>query len=183
MVKKANHYNFVIFMSNQMSSRIAFWGLILLLVTSGCGGPQKPEGMPPLYPCSITIIQDESPLAGAIVSLVSPSGDGKWSSSGQTDEKGIAKLITYGQFQGAPEGSYHVTVSKRISDGDPPKPNVDENGRVLGPPVLVVPSYIELIALEFTSSKTTPLTIEVKPAKKGNDQTFDVGKSVQVKSH
>ena len=166
-----------------MSSRIVFYILILLLIQSGCGGPQKPEGMPQLYPCSITIIQDDAPLAGAIVSLVSQNGDGKWSSSAQTDEKGVAKLITYGQFQGAPEGNYHVTVSKRISDGDPPPPNVDENGRVLGPPVTVVPSYIELVAMEYTSSKSTPLTIEVKPAKKGNDQTFDVGKAVQVKSN
>ncbi|MCL2118665.1 MAG: carboxypeptidase-like regulatory domain-containing protein [Planctomycetaceae bacterium] len=161
-----------------------FCSLVLLLFQGGCGGgPQKPEGMPPLYPCSITIIQDETPLAGAVVSLISPDGDGKWSSSAQTDEKGVAKLITYGQFQGSPAGTYHVTVSKRVSDGEPPKPNVDENGRVLGPPTLVVPSYIELVAMEYTSSKTTPLTIEVKPAKKGNDQTFDVGKAVQMKSN
>ena len=166
-----------------MSSRIVFCVLILLLIQSGCRGPQKPEGMPPLYPCSITIIQDDAPLVGAIVSLISQTGDGKWSSSAQTDEKGVAKLITYGQFQGSPEGNYHVTVSKRISDGEPPKSNVDESGRVLGPPVIVVPSYIELVAMEYTSSKTTPLTIEVKPVKKGNDQTFDIGKAVQVKSN
>jgi hypothetical protein len=162
-----------------MFSRIAFLSLILLLFQNGCGGPQKPDGMPPLYPCSITILQDETPLAGAVVALV---GDGKWASHGQTDEKGVAKIITYGQFQGSPEGTYLVTVSKRISEGDPPKSNVDENGRVLGPPTLVVPSYVELVASEYTSSKTTPLTIEVKPAKKGNDQTFDVGKAVHVKS-
>jgi len=167
-----------------MSFRVLFCISIVILIQGGCGGPQRPDGMPPLYPCSITIIQDGAPLEGAIVSLLSQSGDGKWSSSAQTDEKGVAKLITYGQFHGAPEGSYHVTVSKRVSDGDPPKPNVDESGRVLGlptaPPVI---SYIELVAMEYTSSKTTPLTLEVKPAKKGNDQTFDVGKAVQVKSN
>ncbi|MDR1958188.1 MAG: carboxypeptidase-like regulatory domain-containing protein [Planctomycetaceae bacterium] len=149
----------------------------VLLMLNGCGGAKKPEGMPPLYPCQITITQEGKPLADAVVSLASENN--KWQSSAQTDTKGVAELITYGQFLGVPAGTYKVLVVKRELDGPPPVSNTDAEGRVLGGPQgqPSFPKYIERVHPVYSAKESSPLTIEIKPMKSGNDQTFEVGKS------
>lgn len=87
---------------------------VLSVAFLGCGpkGPKKPDGMPELFPCVLTLTKGGAPVDGAIVTLHPTSGDSQWKPSGVSDAQGVVKLATYGNFPGAPAGSYKVTVMK-----------------------------------------------------------------------
>ena len=87
-----------------------------VLLFSGCSGEPLPPGIPKLYPATLTVIQDGKPLAGAgvILTNVDPSSD--WSAGGATDQNGVLKLRTLGRYDGAPVGTYRVSVQKIIED-------------------------------------------------------------------
>jgi hypothetical protein len=78
---------------------------------TGCQEKTLP-GMPKRYPASITIIQDGKPLTDAQVILINIDPTSNWSGGGNTDQNGIVRLRTLGQFDGIPEGTYKVGVSK-----------------------------------------------------------------------
>jgi hypothetical protein len=120
----------------------------VILFLPGCGGAKKPDGLPELHPCHITITLNGVPLDGAIVSL--SGNDGRFPGNGFTDKQGIAVIRTRGQFIGVAEGTYKVTVSKIQS---PPSTGKDE-GSTEEPKPLVNPKY--------ASSTTTPLECIVK---------------------
>ncbi|MDR1270918.1 MAG: carboxypeptidase-like regulatory domain-containing protein [Planctomycetaceae bacterium] len=69
-------------------------------------------GMPKRYPASLTVIQDGKPLADAQVVLINIDPNSNWSGGGNTDKNGVVQLRTLGQFNGIPEGTYKVGVSK-----------------------------------------------------------------------
>ena len=87
---------------------------VLSVAFLGCGpkGPKKPDGMPELFPCVLTLTKGGAPVDGAIVTLHPTSGDSQWKPSGVSDAQGVVNLATYGNFPGAPAGSYKVTVMK-----------------------------------------------------------------------
>ena len=93
--------------------------LIALFIIVGCGGEQRPDGMPRLYPAAITVMQGGSPLAEASVVLFpEDSANERWAPMGTTDASGVAVLRVDGRYEGAPLGTYKVTVSKlEIIDG------------------------------------------------------------------
>ncbi|MDO5552368.1 MAG: carboxypeptidase-like regulatory domain-containing protein [Planctomycetia bacterium] len=82
-----------------------------LLSGPGCGGPDRPADMPKLHKISIKLTQNGQPVDGAQVSL-QPQSPSKWSSGGLSDTSGICRPRTQGKFDGVPQGSYDVTVSK-----------------------------------------------------------------------
>jgi hypothetical protein len=88
-----------------------FSGVFLLFFLTGCQEKTLP-GMPQLYPASITITQDGKPLADAQVILINIDPKTNWSGGGNTDRNGVVRLRTLGQFNGIPEGTYKVGVSK-----------------------------------------------------------------------
>ncbi|MDR0703577.1 MAG: carboxypeptidase-like regulatory domain-containing protein [Planctomycetaceae bacterium] len=136
--------------------------LIFLVLMVGCMREQRPEGMPTLYPCTITIIQDGKPLAGAMVTLYTESSeDRRWPPGGTTNPQGVISIKVLGKYSGAPAGTYKVTVEKQETE------NVDSN------------SYytISLVETQYINVQDTPLKIDVTP--QGVNQTFDVGKPVQ----
>src|SRR5690606_8372893 len=91
----------------------------LLASLIGCG-ESRPEGLPALFPASVTIEQDGKPLSDATVTLVpTDPALARWPVGGQTDATGTANLKTYMQYEGAPAGSFKVTVNKNITKGDP----------------------------------------------------------------
>ncbi|MDR2704683.1 MAG: carboxypeptidase-like regulatory domain-containing protein [Planctomycetaceae bacterium] len=136
--------------------------LIFLVLVVGCSGEQRPEGMPTLYPCTITITQDGKPLAGAMVTLYTESSeDRRWSSGGTTNPQGVISIKVLGKYLGAPAGTYKVTVEKQEIE------NVDSNSYY----------HISLVETQYIKVQDTPLKIEVTP--QGVNQTFDVGKPIQ----
>ncbi|MBQ2789787.1 MAG: hypothetical protein IJE97_09125 [Thermoguttaceae bacterium] len=128
------------------------------LCVVGCGGPEKPDGLPELTPCRLILTQDGEPLADATARFVyQGDGDvGRWAVAGVSNDKGVVEVLTHGQFKGAPSGRYAVVVTKETTEQD------GETSKVYS-----------LIASEFTLQTTTPLTLEV-----GDDaveETFDLG--------
>jgi hypothetical protein len=134
--------------------------VVFCLLFTGC--PQyRPEGMPPLYPCKITITQENKPLAGATVTLFDQSSEDKrWSSGGITDAQGNIQIKTWGKYQGTSIGKYKITVTKQ---------ELEEVGNKV--------NYFSLVELKHTKMETTPFEIEVTT--KGATQIFDVGKPVK----
>jgi hypothetical protein len=136
--------------------------LIFLVLVAGCAREQRPEGIPTLYPCNITITQDGKPLAGAMVTLYTESSeDRRWSPGGTTDSQGVIQIKVLGKYLGAPAGTYKVTVAKHEIE------NVDSNSYY----------HVSLVETQYIKVKDTPLKIEVTP--QGVTQTFDVGKPIQ----
>ena len=102
--------------------------------------------MPELIPCEVTVKLDDSPLPGATIRLLSassPSSKKTWSVSGTTDASGVAKMQTYGEYIGVPEGEYTVLISKSQTDDVPRDAMSGGNIRMdrSRPQILVDPSF------------------------------------------
>ncbi len=159
---------------------------LILLVVPGCGD-SRPEGMPKLYPAKVTITQDGSPLADATVGFVSEnSALTRWPAGGVTDANGIATIHTYGQYPGAPEGSFKVIVTKTINEGDPmptyPGGNATpdqmrEYDRALKTGNFAI---FQVVHKDYRIAKTSKLQADVKSSG-ANEFTFDIGKAVKEK--
>lgn len=151
--------------------------LVCLLSVFGCGGgPQRPAGMPALHPCVITVLQEGKPLAGVTVSLVIAEGEPQWKGGATTDERGVATVVTYGEFPGVRVGLHKVLLTKRESIAPLPPSNVDAQGRIMGGPTMA-PSMIpakDYIDPKYSDEKTTEFSIDIKP-KQQNTATLDVG--------
>lgn len=145
-------------------------GMILLFFT-GCFGEKRPEGFPKLYPLSIEIVQEGTPLVGAGVALVSDDANlSRWPSGGVTDEKGIVQIHTY-QYPGAPEGSFKVTVTKTLTEG--------AQSDILATGKGNTQKVYELVDSKYSVADKTPLTIEVKAGTTPVSK-LDVGKKVKT---
>ena len=144
-----------------------FMALIIVLGVAGCSQSNRPEGLPKLYSCQITITQDGKPLPEASIQFIGGES-AKWPISGLTDASGIAKMVTYGQFPGVPAGDYHVVVQKTV-----------ENVLTVGSDYSSGSSDIySLVEVKFTKAEETDLEISVSTGR--NSQTFEVGKEVRV---
>jgi len=138
-----------------------FLCLLALGIIVGCG-PQLPDGMPRLYPVTITVTQDGVPLEGANIVL---SGVDYWVSTGSTDSQGIARLYTQGRYPGVPEGTHNVTVTKVGTEGEPPPPNPfdAESARIFQEYQQSGQTFrqFHVIPANYRDAATTPLTVEV----------------------
>lgn len=159
--------------------------LCLFFFVFGCNrGPKMPEGMPkPIKGVEVTVMQEGTPLADASVTFTAVDGSNiKWFIRGQTDSNGIAKMMTYGKFEGAPIGKYKVVITKR--EETPSKltvPGDDDPNKVAAYQDALEkesrPMY-DLVDPAFSSSKKTPAEIEIGNA--SLKHTIDVGKAVRI---
>ena len=141
------------------------WVTFLISLIGGCGGgPKKPDGLPKLFPMTITLMQDGAPLADAVVTLVPASGTMQWGSGGYSDAQGKAVIKTHGDFPGAPAGNYKVTVLKREIEKSGGEGNFTE---------------YYLVESLYEAAETTPLQVEVGSETK--EAEFDVGQSIRKK--
>jgi hypothetical protein len=146
--------------------------LILFFATfTGCGQrSQRPDDLPQLSPCKITVTQDGVPLQEANVVMFSKETSVKYrNATGMTDNNGIAEMRTYG-FSGVPVGVYKIMVKKTILEGA--KEYVDE----LGTPQVSGGKDYNLVNQKYQDEKTTDLEIEVTSG--NNEISIDVGKPV-----
>lgn len=144
-------------------------------LAAGCQkGEPTPEGMPELYPASVTILQEGVPLANASIRILPENGTSRWSSGGSTDASGVAVLRTHGKFEGVPAGSYKMTVSK-IEMPDLPKVELSQ---LDAPPATDGATY-DLVAPEYSYPNQTPLRLEVA-AGPNTYEPFDLGPAVRV---
>ncbi|MDR0335596.1 MAG: hypothetical protein LBI18_00730 [Planctomycetaceae bacterium] len=134
---------------------------------SGCNQSQRPAGLPPLHPCTITVTQNGEPIADVSVQLVSKE-ESVWSVTGITDTSGNAILVTFGQFRGAPVGDYKVVLSKRLTETNTPASEY----------VSGITQVYSLIDVKYTDSETSPLEMSVKKGR--NAMSFEIGSPVRV---
>ena len=141
-----------------------FLCLLSFGIVVGCG-PKLPVGMPKLYPVTITVMQDGTPLEGATVVL--SGGSGVWSATGLTDAQGKTNLHTQGQYAGVPEGKFKVAVTKAISEGEPPPsrpmPGDVESQRRYEDYQQSGKTYqrFHTTPLEYRSAETSPLMVDI----------------------
>jgi hypothetical protein len=147
--------------------------IFVLLIVNGCSQSIH-EGLPSLYPCSITVIQNGKPLAEANVSLIRLDGETKWIVCGVTNSSGVATIQTQMRYSGAPEGKYKVRISKTVSEGQAKLvPSGDaEQPLSTGD----IPSYF-VIDPKYDHFNTTPFEISINNSK--NKESFDVGQSIK----
>lgn len=157
-----------------MKKNIAFVVAVLFVTTiCGCKKDDRPEDMPPLFPCVITVVQEGTPLDGASVNFEPGEGaNAKYRAAGITNEQGKAIMKTYG-FDGAPEGTYKVIVRKLVVEEGPKVINSD------GEEVTTYGKEYQAVEQEYRDAKTTPHKIEITNSKKTLEATFDVGKPVK----
>lgn len=157
--------------------------LAALASTVGCG-PKLPDGMPKLNPTTITVIQDGKPLADAMVSLKAVDESIKWTSGGTTDAKGVATIVTHGQYKGVPAGKFKVAVAKTVGEGTPPPPSPidEESARKYQEYIDSGATYEEffVVAEEYRLVGTTPLEVEVVEGT--NNLEVNVGEAVRDKA-
>jgi hypothetical protein len=141
--------------------------IILLLLTIPCISCnshvqlERPEGMPDLHPCSITVTFGGNVVEGVKVSLTPVESHSMWQPSGMTDKNGTAKPSTSYGFNGVPAGMYNVTFSKIIHTADDSDPSIPENK--------------SLIPLKYRSDKFAE-KVEIKPGEKNEfSYTLDAG--------
>ncbi|MDR1492825.1 MAG: hypothetical protein LBT05_08895 [Planctomycetaceae bacterium] len=150
--------------------------IVLLTTIVGCSPNNKPSDLPPLYPCTIAIKQDDLPLTEAAVELLPiPPTVAKYRAASITGTDGKASMTTYG-FSGVPAGKYKVVISKNIQDdlvyGDNPSTGQKE---------IVSFQKYATVESKYSSTETTPYEIEITGKKKKAEHIFDVGKSVKIK--
>ena len=146
--------------------------------------------MPPLYPVTITLTQENVPLEGAFVDLVPADAANAWGAGGKTDAKGEAILYARPDFKGAAAGKYKVVITKKESKrggtsvaDNATIPTETEDGRPIvyragdgGPITMEEWTYVDR---QYITAATTPLEIEV--TNKGSNQSFDLGKQVYLR--
>ena len=150
--------------------------LVSLVFVSGCGGQKLPDGMPNLYPTTITLTVDGKPFTGGLITLVPVSGTLQWQVAAPTDERGKAVIRTHGEYIGAPEGEMKVCVSAIRNEEGPtaatPRPNDYGEGIAWDAAVLKERETFLVAGKEYGDAATTPLTMTIKKGK--NEATFDV---------
>lgn len=149
-----------------MKEKTAYCLIVFILcgTLAGCGGSPKPDGMPKLSSCTVTILGDGQPVQGAVVGFHHSDPNFRWSPGGTTDAAGKAEMVTYGQYFGVVDGDYIVTVTKTERETfDPEKP----------------PKEVKIFtAVDPKFADPTTSTLKIKVAGK-TTETFDVGKSVK----
>ncbi|MDR2441381.1 MAG: hypothetical protein LBE12_18625 [Planctomycetaceae bacterium] len=145
-----------------MKNILPIVSLIFFVAMVGCG-TKLPDGMPKLYPVTITVTQDGLPLENANVVL---SGTDQWVSIGTTNTQGIASLYTQGNYPGVPEGIFKVSVTKIGEEGEkpPPKPFSAESERIYKEYQKSGKKYkqFNVTPEQYRKAETTPLQIEIR---------------------
>ena len=153
----------------------AFTAFFAVAAVIGCSGEQRPDGLPKLYPCTITITQDGQPLAEATVQLHDPAVTDRWTVSGLTNASGSAVMRTHGQFPGVPEGRFKIILTKTVLEGgSTDDETTPENARK---PREAVKVY-SLVGKEYTNRETTPLEIVIDGKKRS--ESFNIGRTERI---
>lgn len=157
------------------------YSFVLMIISAaavficGCQGEKRPRNFPPLVPCSITITQNNTPLADASVELYSKGESCPWPITGTTDAEGKAIMVTYGKYKGAPKGTFTVVVEKKqIENEEEYKKAYDENGRPTTNKKFNVISFVDP---KFRTRESSSLEIKIEGK---TEQTIDVGAPVKV---
>jgi len=175
-----------------MNNRAVFtWmGLFAALFFVGGCGSEVPSDLPKLHPTVITITQGGQPLEGALVTMIAEETGG-WACAGKTDSAGRAVIKTNGMYNGAPEGTYKVTIVKQERDwgedpyADAPDPSSPEYGpwytanreKIAEAERRPTVTY-DLVDPQFSSAARTTLEVTITSGR--NQHNLDVGDTART---
>lgn len=143
-------------------SGLAFRAGAVLLLLAGCNrGPTKPDNMPELTPCVITVTYQGQAVQEASV-LLAPKA-GQFSAAGTTDASGRAVMKTNAMFDGVTPGEFRVSITKRekaapTSQKDPSLDPAEYAKTMTAPPP---PQPKSLIPEKYSSFGASGLTLTV----------------------
>jgi hypothetical protein len=157
--------------------KFTFFLLLSVFLCWGCGG--RPNDVPEMFPCKITVKNGKSPIERVSVTLGLEQGNSGWSSRGVTNSFGVAEIKTVRlnwQGTGVPVGKYIVILAKEpdtssIETRDYELMSMDERERYsleMEKKIAVLPREIPIRLSQFT---TSPLRITVENKK---ENTLDV---------
>ncbi|MDR2642793.1 MAG: carboxypeptidase-like regulatory domain-containing protein [Planctomycetaceae bacterium] len=148
---------------------------IVTLIIGGCSAGDKPADLPKLYPCEVTVMQDNLPLAEAAVEFIPVnSANAKYRAGSVTDKNGNVSMTTYG-FQGVPIGKYKVVISKDVLDDLEYADN-----HSTGQKEIVRFKKYQTVDPKYSSAETTPHEIEITGKEKKQQYIFDTGKTIKI---
>ena len=138
---------------------------------TGCGA-SRPEDMAETAPCTITVLQNGSPLSGVMVTLFLDGGNPSLAPRGTTDSSGNAVIKTsLGAYTtaGAPVGTCKVTLVKEFEM--PPSPLTPDQVSDLSPDQAAkyeqerreAIAKARIIPEKIANISSTPLSVEVSP--------------------
>ena len=153
-----------------MRMNLFFALTILLLFQAGCGDRSRPADLPKLYPVSVEVKQQDQPLEGATVTLISKTPTTYGTASAQTNASGVAKLLTYG-YSGVPSGEYSVLIQKLGTEGAVGSRTLE------GVPVMLGGQTYNYVDAKYSREVSTPFGLSV--GKKAVKETFEVGEPVR----
>ena len=162
-----------------MKYHLQFYSVLLLFCVviplAGCRKKSNlPADFPEVFQLKITVIQNNAPLEGAMVSLKPIGQANKYANgcSAVTDTAGIASIKTFGQ-DGVPAGKYKIIISKSTDEGGTEVTDEFGGKSIVGAKVY---SHVEK---KYTVEETAPFEIEVTKGGE-NSMTCDVGESVHI---
>jgi hypothetical protein len=146
--------------------------LLMLVLCLGCG-KKLPEGMPPLQPYTLVMLQDGKPVDNVLVRLYPMDQSlSKWTVGAVSQKNGEAVLKTLGQYNGAPTGKYKVTAMKTfIQDVEGAKEKLTEKQKAEG--VGVPQKKVVYVNPKYEFENTTDLVVEIREGK--NREEIDLG--------
>ena len=150
---------------------------MFFLLLTGCT-EKRPEGLPKLYPLTITLTQQGKPLPGAAITLFPEGANIKWACGGTTDEQGNASVRTHGIYNGAPEGTLKMAVFCNFSDAADQLKTLNPESPEYAQLLKAHPWY-NVVPKSYREQETTPLQIVVKP--ETNSVTIDIPEKVHEK--
>jgi hypothetical protein len=156
---------------------IVFLSFLFFGTITGCGGTLKPDGLPVLYPVTITVSQEGKPVANMFVSLRSTDPAVTWAVGSLTNENGYAVIRTHGEFNGAPLGKYKVVLAKQENEGyDEYIAAKNRYDEVAAAKIDV--KLFSCVEEKYNAPETTPIEIEITPQSKVIE--IDAGPRVRI---
>jgi hypothetical protein len=146
--------------------------LSAIVLCVGCG-KKLPEGMPPLQPCTLVMLQDGKPVEDVLVRLYPIDKSlSKWTVGAVSQRNGEAVLKTLGQYDGAPVGKYKATAMKTlIQDAEGAREKLTEEQKAEG--VGVPQKKVIYVNPKYEFENTTDLVVEIRNGK--NREEIDLG--------
>lgn len=149
-----------------------FFVVPFFVAMSGCGSGD--DGGPHRVRVDVTVTHNGSPVEAAHVTFV-PNGEGQ-AAYGITDGKGVARLSTRGENDGAIPGDYRVMVRKTETETEGPEMEVasDDPGAMPANAASLGPAVTRnLLPEKYSAIGTTDLEATVADEGK-NEFTFDL---------
>ncbi|MDR2438473.1 MAG: hypothetical protein LBE12_03745 [Planctomycetaceae bacterium] len=129
--------------------------VLLTIICASCNTKPKlerPNDLPELHPCSITVTFGGKILEGVLVTLI-PEDGSKWKPNATTDSNGTSKPNASFGFTGVPQGKY--TVAFTLITDNPDYDDSKTHSR----------RFRSLIPLKYQPGKSTE-KVEIKAGEK-----------------